>query len=526
VLKLKISALIVILLSLLLTGVFLCSYAIQTDTPLQYKQHHNNIERSVADQRALAALSLKEQADQLANDPQLQQLFKSVREKLAVTPLSELKAMTQNEWNTPVFTHLLAWLQKRESHLASVTRRGKIDPLPSLSDWWGKAPELLLGFAMTPLNDGSTTPILVAHAKEGMGLQGGQSYDFPLLNEVSNSNKSTIGLLAWSKNLYLALAHPVYAEDTLVAIIVLGKELNADFVANFSRNMSLNDSLITYYDPNKGEAAIRYYSARLVEADRAGITNSSFKLADSPAEPPVALSAIAESSVYKTSVGQSHYSVSKSHWISDNNQKLGFYIVSNDSLSQSPSSKLRTRSLILTIILAIIGVFFAFFFITRSQRSVKELSLALWESMNADKAIDYDALKKHADIKSLVLVVEQLILRTTRDENQSPEGESWNELMVNLEDESNELSGEFTRAQLPRFESDLSPEDEALRPLYDEFIQKRVELNITDDMDFEKFLRRVKRNKKQIQDAYNCNDVGFDVVVNAGKVVLKPKILD
>lgn len=525
-LKLRISALIVILLAALLGGVFFFSYQITTNSPELSRNHHDSINRSLLDQRSLASLSLNEQAEQLAGDATLQNLIKDVRNKLSVTPLSELKAITQNEWNTPVFKYLLAWLQRREAYLAAGAKN-TTSSIPSLADWWGRAPDLLLAFSMTPLNDGSIAPILVAHAKEGMALQGGQRYDFPLLSGLSNTHQPALGLLPWSKSIYLALAYPVYSEGVLVGSIVLGKELNADFVESFSRNLPANDKLLLYYNPNKGDAAIRYYSPKLTENDRLELTSAKFLSAASKSTDETTISALAPNTVYNSTLSQGSFSISKSTWLKDDNQDFGFYLVANDSLNENPTKALRTKSLILACLLAILGLIISYLLIQRSQRSIKELSLALWESMNSDKAIDYDALKKHADIKSLVLVVEQLILKTTRDDSQSPDGESWNELMVNLEDESNELSGEFTRAQLPQFQTQAAaPEDEALRPLYNEFIKKRLENNQNDDMDFDKFVRRVKRNKKQIQDSYHCKEVGFDIVVSQGKVVLKPKILD
>lgn len=505
----------------------------------QLLEEVQNDVREIFNERMLNAEdSLSLGAQQMAGDALLVRELAETRQRLISTAPEELKRQTNNLWNVRIFDRLLALRQMQVSKFeqlgAHFGERVKADSgqartLYPTAAWWQRGPDLILAFANVPLKDGDISSTLVAYASEGKQLRAGKRYDEEIaaLRKIQEDQTQKFTLFAWDGKMYIAVLEPVIHEDVNIASLVIGMELSRELVESFSRSLSKGIQLMAYYaKPKLGSAGdkspLRRYYAVLSEADRVLIENATYALYNPADDVKIerSLDQLEVGEIYVGKVGDKHMTFSRQRWLWDENQEAGFYFMTDVDASKQHLDDFRSAIMMAGILFWLIAMVGILVLIHLGQRDANRIKSALIEAINSGKPIDPEALSLLPGMRGLN--ISQYSIQVVDDPSDNAQ-ENWESLMMNVEDEPNVESQVQINVSDFILASDAVDEAEA-GELYTEYMRLRAQLGITQPMDFDKFLRRLRRNAQKIKEQYKADKVSFEVYINNGKVVLKPKI--
>lgn len=499
---------------------------------------HNDV-REIFNERMLNAEdSLSLGAQQMAGDALLVRELAETRQRLISTAPEELKRQTNNLWNVRIFDRLLALRQMQVSKFdqlgALFGERVKADSgqartLYPKAAWWQRGPDLILAFANVPLKDGDISSTLVAYASEGKQLRAGKRYDEEIaaLRKIQEDQTQKFTLFAWDGKMYIAVLEPVIHEDVNIASLVIGMELSRELVESFSRSLSKGIQLMAYYaKPKLGSAGdkspLRRYYAILSEADRVLIENATYALYNPADDVKIerSLDQLEVGEIYVGKVGDKHMTFSRQRWLWDEDQEAGFCFMTDLDASKQHLDDFRSAIMMAGILFWLIAMVGVLVLIHLGQRDANRMKSALLVAINSGKPIDPEALSLLPGMRGLN--ISQYSIQVVDDPSDNAQ-ENWESLMMNVEDEPNVESQVQSNVSDFILASDAVDEAEA-GELYTEYMRLRAQLGITQPMDFDKFLRRLRRNAQKIKEQYKADKVSFEVHINNGKVVLKPKI--
>lgn len=474
-----------------------------------------------------AELSLKQQADALTKDDAFVTELANVRSRLLSMTPAELKQQTRNRWNMPVFDRLLNWKEARDSEItqqkATLPERmkaenGSMSEQLSLMNWWGKGPDLVLAFASVPMKDGKDSATLVAYAQKGKELQNGKRYDEDIraLRIVQASHQPVFDHFAWDGKMYMAAVHPVTAGEEWIGSVVVGMAVSRDGFAALDRVLpDYADLSIVYAKPRFGKDGQRViYSDDVksyLEFERF-TPNGSRNNGDA-----VLYDKIQPNTVY---VSDKNHAVVRVPWVWNADEETDLYIVADLEQAAKPGAELRRNICIAGLLAAVLGVILALLLVNRTQRNMRKIRKGIGEAIASGNPIAGDVLSAMTGENADDLG-EFTLQRVETQNEDTPQ--DWNNLMMDFDDDANKAADRAVSKEEMDALKSQSDIDEATA-LYEEYMKVRKENHIDTPMDFDCFLRRLKRNIEMIKSTYHCEEVHFEVRVDNGKVNLKPLI--
>ncbi|MCL2326008.1 MAG: hypothetical protein FWC40_05880 [Proteobacteria bacterium] len=510
-----------------------------TPTSSQSQLNRFVLFRAVLDDRLIhAESSLLVKSQMLAENPSLAQELADVRSKLMVTTSDALKQQTNNSWNMRVFNLMIDWRKKVSASIKQGDAKrseqlqapnGHALSIAPMSDWWGRAPDLLLAFASVPLKNGEISSVLIAYAEEGRQLRAGKRFDedIPALREVENSPNGLFGLFAWDGKMFVAVTRQVMQDDTRIGTIVVGMELSRDMVEQMATALPGHVRLIQYYaqtkpNANSPSARHRYYANAYTDAEREQIVKGTYARHDAPpdTDASLAFTDIAPGETFWGTVDGRKIAFARMRWAWDPEQETGFYIINEIREASQAMDQFRRNVLIAAGIFLIIALLGAFLLVNATVRGLTQLKYALLEAINTGHPIDFRAFAVVPGIGNANLG--QYTITPCKASMDEENVESWTDLMMDFEvpPESAEICQ--TKAN---GETQASHYDESeAKTLYKTYMEARAANGITAPMDYVTFLNRLDQNAEKIRSTYKCQQVTFLVHVSDGKVVLKPKI--
>lgn len=474
-----------------------------------------------------AELSLKQQADALTKDDAFVTELANVRSRLLSMTPAELKQQTRNRWNMPVFDRLLNWKEARDSEItqqkATLPERmkaenGSMSEQLSLMNWWGKGPDLVLAFASVPMKDGKDSATLVAYAQKGKELQNGKRYDEDIraLRIVQASHQPVFDHFAWDGKMYMAAVHPVTAGEEWIGSVVVGMAVSRDGFAALDRVLpDYADLSIVYAKPRFGKDGQRViYSDDVksyLEFERF-TPNGSRNNGDA-----VLYDKIQPNTVY---VSDKNHAVVRVPWVWNADEETDLYIVADLEQAAKPGAELRRNICIAGLLAAVLGIILALLLVNRTQRNMRKIRKGIGEAIASGNPIAGDVLSAMTGENADDLG-EFTLQRVETQNEDTPQ--DWNNLMMDFDDDANKAADRAVSKEEMDALKSQSDIDEATA-LYEEYMKVRKENHIDTPMDFDCFLRRLKRNIEMIKSTYHCEEVHFEVRVDNGKVNLKPLI--
>lgn len=475
-----------------------------------------------------AELSLKQQADALTKNDAFVSELANVRSRLLSMTPAELKQQTNNRWNMPVFDRLMNWKEARDSeiaqHKATLPDRmkaesGSMSDQLSLMNWWGKGPDLVLAFASVPMKDGKTSATLVAYGQKGKELQNGKRYDEEIraLRIVQESHEPVFDHFAWDGKMYMAAVHPVTSGGEWIGSVVVGMAVTRDGFAALDRVLpDYADLSVVYAKPRFGKDGQRViYSDEVksaLEFERF-FPNGSSKDGDG-----ILYDKIQPRTVY---VSDKDHAVVRLPWVWNADEETDLYIVADLKQAAKPGKDLQRNIGIAGLLAAILGVILALILVNRSQRHMRKIRKGIGEAIASGNPIAGDVLSAMTGENADDLGEFTLQRVETQSDEDTPQ--DWNNLMMDFDDDANKAADRAVSKEEMEALKSQSDIDEATA-LYEEYMKVRKENHIDTPMDFDCFLRRLKRNIEMIKSTYHCEEVHFEVRADNGKVNLKPLI--
>ncbi len=483
--------------------------------------------RDILDEKLLnAEASLLRQSRMLASDEKVLTSLTDVRQKLLSSSPEELKK-TNNKWNEDIFNGLLTWRAEQTARLSrdraereesEQSERMTATELYQIANWWKRSPDLLLAFADLPLADDTHSSILVGYGADGKMMRAGKRYDEEIesLKTVQTSNTTIVGLFAWDSKMYFAAISPITKDDVQLGQVVVGMEMSRESLNAFSASMPRHLSLMMYYmRQGDGSPAYKYISdaneemlSRLRSADFRSFNEYNDKQA-----PTMGLEAVQDGNTYVGEVGENLIAFSKSRWMWNDGQEVGFYILSDMDAAGRRWAHFRSSVLIAGLLFLLLGLAGAFVIGARHKKRLNALKDALLEGINSGNPLNPEAFSCLPGIEDANLGT--CVIKTIDDNDES--NADMNNLLsdLDLDDERN------ASVAIPAI-TDVDPE---LRALYEDYIDKRRETGKDVDMPFDQFVRRMNRNRDKIEAAHPGAKVKFSVSIQNGKAVLTPTLI-
>lgn len=410
-------------------------------------------------------------------------------------------------------------------HQANLTR--------PLADWFGSTPELLLAFQYAH--------IVVAHAEKGThaALEARKySQDLPFLVRACGSEceggegepSPQVDVIAWNSYRYFAVANPTFSgsgSDTkFIGNVVMGFQLGTEFVNRLGAHLDESTEVVlSLTAPNGDRTRIpkTNLSDGLSEAEFAPVdvdTDNHTGLINEDAA--VTFDDMESGKVYGTTIDGGQYLVTRIDWLYSPNGKphTSFYVLTNLSQALGPVEELQYQIPFVGVLILLIALFVVMFIIRKFLNPLEEIDVGIQEILAGDKDHIFRAKSGDNIHSELANSLNQVVAFLQGRKPPGEEEAEWDQLLVDLEPERPSIYG--MQAIQPS-QPDTDPEEKAaLQDLYDLYMGKRKELDQHVDMDFDRFVRRIKRNEKKLIEKHGCTAVEFSVTVNDGKVVLKP----
>lgn len=527
--KIKSAVLLTILIAALTGSVIYLSGSTSPLTNDTIESEYDRLNDTLNDKLLNAENSLNIQAHSLSSDKELISELGDLHDKLiSVTP-EELKKNSGSNWNKIVFDKLLSWKAQRKTEITSTTNDLKVPSASAATltpeiNWWGKVPDIVIAFASVPLKDGKISNINIAEGNEGKQLAKSLSYDIPILNAVSESAADKFGHFIWGNTMYLVAASPVMRDGSHIGTIVVGYELSKDILSVFSKAMPpfVNLSLVYSGKTDDGSKSQNAVYSDSSETDNI-LKNSGFQTLSNAANENGATQAfdnLLYNRVYAGSYENNSVSVRRIPWTWDETHKTDIYVVATSKAANAKQAAFNNKVLIAGAITLLLGLVLLLMIIEGYLKKIAFIKESFASSMSKGEPLDSKALALLMDEQTDALG--QYIIQPLQSEDDNNE-ENW-DVMMDFSDEAN-TKADAALAQEEKDKLKNAADIEEAKPIYEEYMRLRKENNITAPMDFDTFLRRLQRNAEKIKSQYHCDNVTFQVHVNDGNVLLKPKIV-
>ena len=550
--RLKAVALITFLIVVLTGSVIFLSQDTSRLPVQNIESAHSRVHEVLKDKLLNAEDSLLEQSSDLASNPELVLELSSVREKLLRTTPEELKKQTSNKWNIPVFDQLIDWKQKRdsaikqaESNIGSVMKAEVGSQRTQLiaMNWWKRSPDLLLAFANVPMKDGSTSSILIAHGEKGKELKGGKRYDetAEMLANVSKTQTQQLGIFKWDdRKIYIATATPVIQEGVHVGTVVVGIELSKKILDNIEKSFpEFVDLALVYASPKFGEpgaSPVHLFYTDINDEVLKVLKSERFHASSEKDQGTLALSfdQVQSNLVYQSQNKNTPIAFSRVRWVWNpvtvgdkvSSEEVDIYVVTNLNRANASRDAFHIYVMIAGAVILLIGLVLIILLINQTQKSSHVIRKAIADAINSGEPIDSNAMAlligNNTDGNMLPQYAIQEVV--AEGEESDAEDDNWENMMMDFSDDANVKADAAMAPEELKKLKDAADADEA-KPLYEEYMRKRRENGINAPMEFDVFLRRLQRNAAKIKETHHCENVTFQVQVNNGNVVLKPKLV-
>ncbi|PJB41060.1 MAG: hypothetical protein CO108_13640 [Deltaproteobacteria bacterium CG_4_9_14_3_um_filter_63_12] len=486
--------------------------------------------RSVSDLRRIAELSLVAHVAPLAQEPFVIEQFSELRKMAA--DAESIDPLKRQKNRLKLFNFLIDWIEQYKKdlntrlpsvnmadgealHEAALTR--------PLEDWWGTAPDLVLAFVATPLRN-STGHVLVAHASRGQELQGGLNYaeSLQVLVTAEETQKPAIDVVIWNDYEYLVVAAPCFdTEGFLVGTVVIGYQLGNGIVERLSSVVG-DERLVLVYSVYHGERLYALDSTKVKDSFfdapfRAVVIDDESAAIDFSSD--VKFADLDPDKTYHTKIEGHQYLLQQQAWLSDpTGPRVGFFVLTDYEATIKPVTDLKWQIPLVGAVILVVALIITLIIIRSFLKPLEDIDVGIQEILaTSNKEYIFRARAGNSLHAELVNSLNHLTAFLQGKAAPGDADQAWEELLVDLEPERPSIYG-MQAVQVVASQE----ERDSLRGLYDDYMNKRKELNQHVDMDFDRFCRRIKRNEASLKEKHKAKSIEFSVAVADGKVVLKP----
>jgi len=486
--------------------------------------------RVVASTKQDADRSLVAMAEELSRRPELVKRFQE--------NLSDIEGKLQNAGNqqdatrffddtirnsaqrATLWKNLRDWRESKQSDNRDLAS-SKLDQfnaqnLQRAGAWFGQAPEFVVAFQPVV---GTFT--LVVFAENEQEAAAGRKYPFPQLERVAKTMKPVLSVLKWDINSleYVVAFVPVINPDSqkLIGVIGVGYLLNSELVDRVGAVLNNRHSLVLSRagfhfqtsapdDIRGNQLASKEFNTINVEGDVA-----------TKAQDTVSFDKLVADQPYFFQSQGGPYLVQKVNLGEEEAGALQLLVAADHTQAMQPLDRIKMTLPLTGGLLLIVTLLVVLLLIHNFLKPLEELDVGIQEVLNGNKEYIFTPRSGHALHAELAASLNQMI--AFLQGKAAPGEEDWDELLVDLEPERPSYYG-LQAVQI----IDDNSEGQRLKDLYQEYMTKRQANGQDVDMDFDRFVRRIKRNEEKLKNQHGCSAVEFSVAVSDGKVVLKPNL--
>jgi hypothetical protein len=545
--QLKISAALVAVLLLVTSAVYVyLTGHIEQDILINEYDEITFSSRAILNNKRLAETSLRLQAESLAREEQFNAQFHTFRQKVIQSAYPNEQALLQNLSASPerqaFWDYLTQWRSRRAAPAAGYQEKNRNilsthQTRSNPEEWFANQPDLLLVFLV--LKEG-VPPCLVSYVDQKQNKVVGCNYPNlnQSLNDVARTKVSAFDVNDWNSKDYAIVITPILTGDKQVAgMIVVGYQVSNELVTKLSAPLSDQQIVMVYHkgtiytDQAEAKSALTSSQMQLLLASNRDIEpegddNVSFKTAKS-------------NQVYSLEFGDEPQLFTRVPWFGPEerpNSDTALFIVSPLTEANLPLSRTQNTLPLMGLFSLVGALVVCLLLLQRFAKPFEEIEAGIREVLQGNKDYTFQVSRGQSVHQDLCAGLNQMSAflqgKSNSDDENSEEG--WDRLMVDLEPERPSLYGlqavGAPSLAKPAATSDSpaasssDPEAEKMRPLYEEYMNARTSNGQHVDMDFDRFVRRLKRNEDSLKAKHGCKSVEFSIAVNDGKVVLKPKL--